>query len=174
MRAVLIVGAFLAAFFSMPRWMPRKWYRALLYGGKRPNALAKRLNSANAWISGRGIGPSFLVSLETRGRKSGKILRVPMVVAELDSNQYLVSMLGEKADWVLNVRAAGGEAQLRHGGVEYIRLEEVPVADRAPILKVYLGRAPGARPHFDIDPDATVEQFARVATNYPVFRILRR
>lgn len=174
MRATLIITAFLVAFFSMPWWMPRNWYRALLYGGKRPNALAKRLNAVNAWVSGCGIGPSFLVSLETKGRKSGRISKVPMVVAELGSDRFLVSMLGEKADWVLNARAAGGEADLRFGKVEHVRLEEVPVAQRAPILKVYLARAPGARPHFDIDPDAPVEQFAQVAASYPVFRIRPR
>jgi len=174
MRWLIIVVMFLVAFFTMPWWIPPEAYRTLLYGGRRPNWFTKRLNSANAWVSGHGIGPSFLVSLETKGRRSGKILKVPMVIAELGSERYLVSMLGEKADWVLNARAAAGEATLRHRDAEQVRLEEVPVVERAPILKVYLGRAPGARPHFDIGPDSTVEQFANVAASYPVFRIRPR
>ena len=59
-----------------------------------------------------------------------------------------------------------------HGSVETIRTEEVSVAERAPILRAYLKRAPGARPHFDIDMNAPLEDFARVAARYPVFRIL--
>ena len=97
-----------------------------------------------------------------------------MVVAELGRERYLVSMLGENADWVRNVRAANGEAVLNHGAAQQVRLEEVPVSERAPILRAYLRRAPGARPHFDIDHEAPVEEFARVAPRYPVFRLVPR
>jgi deazaflavin-dependent oxidoreductase (nitroreductase family) len=113
-----------------------------------------------------------MVTLETKGRRSGKTRRVPMVVAELGGNRYLVSMLGEKSDWLLNVRASNGEAVLSHGIVEKVRLEEVAIAERAPILKVYLKRAPGARPHLDMGVDARLEEFARVAPRYPVLRIV--
>jgi hypothetical protein len=34
------------------------------------------------------------------------------------------------------------------------------------------GRAPGARPHFDIGVDAPIEEFARVAPRHPAFRIV--
>jgi hypothetical protein len=87
-------------------------------------------------------------------------------------DRYLVSKLGQNSDWLLNVKAANGQAVLIHGITERVRLEEVAVADRAPILKVYLGRAPGARPHFDIGVDAPIEEFARVAPRYPAFRIV--
>jgi hypothetical protein len=97
-----------------------------------------------------------------------------MVVTEVGGARYLVSMLGPKADWVLNARAAGGEAMLRHGATERIRLEDVPPAERGPILKAYLRRAPGGRPHFDIGPDAPLEEFEKVAPIYPVFRIYPR
>ena len=168
---VIILGA-LVAFFTMSWWMPRSWYRTLLYTSGRPNALSRRLNSAGAWASSRGIGPSFMVGLETKGRRTGRTLCVPMVVAELRSDRYLVSMLGENADWVRNVRASNGEAVLRHGIVEQVELKEIAASERAPILRAYLQRAPGARPHFDIDLDAPIEEFARVAPRYPVFRIL--
>src|SRR5271157_68466 len=143
MLGIAIVFGALVAFFTMPWWMPRSWYRKLLYTGGRPNALSTRLNSAWAAISSFGITPSFMVSLETRGRRTGRTLRVPMVMAELGGERYLVSMLGENADWVRNIRAAGGEAVLRHGAAQQVRLEEVPVSERAPILQAYLRRAPG-------------------------------
>lgn len=173
-RGLLIVIAALAALFTMPWWMPRKWYRALHYPGGRPRAFTRRINSAQAWLTARGVGPSFVVTLETKGRRTGKILRVVLVAAELSGDRYLVSMLGDNADWVRNARAAGGDAVLRHGGAERVQLEEVPVSARAPILKAYLQRAPGARPHFDIGPDASLGRFAQIAPRYPVFRIVKK
>ena len=174
MRPLLIIFAILVAVFTIRLWMPRAWYRALLYPGYRPNAFTSRINSATAWLSQFGLGPSSMVSLETKGRRTGRILRVPVVIAQLGPERYLVSMLGENADWVRNARACGGEATLSHGGVEQVRLEEVPASARAPILKAYLACAPGARPHFDIGPDASLEQFAQVASRYPVFRVRPR
>jgi hypothetical protein len=50
-------------------------------------------------------------------------------------------------------------------------LIEVPAAERAPILRAYLQRALGARPHFAIAYDAPVEAFEALAADYPVFRI---
>jgi hypothetical protein len=93
-----------------------------------------------------------------------------MVVIE--GQRYLVSMLGPDSAWVRNVRAAGGEAALLHGRRENVRLEEVPVERRAPILKVYLERAPGARPHLPIDKDAPLSEFERVAAQFPAFRVV--
>lgn len=60
---------------------------------------------------------------------------------------------------------------LRHGRRETVRLEEVDPAIRGPILRRYLDLAPGARPHVPVDRRAPVEQFDRIAADYPVFRI---
>jgi hypothetical protein len=55
---------------------------------------------------------------------------------------------------------------------EQVRLEEVPVDQRAPILKAYLKRAPGARPHLPVNKDAPLAEFEAVAAAYPVFRVV--
>jgi hypothetical protein len=164
----------LIALFSMTWWMPRRWYRAIFYPGGRPRKITRFINSEGAWLSSRGILPEFMVMFEVRRRRSGKILRIPLVVATLDGNRYLVSMLGENVDWVRNVRAANGEAVLRYGPVEEVSLREIPIAERAPILKAYLARAPGGRPHFDIDWNAPLMEFERIAPLYPVFEVLPR
>ena len=144
-----------------------------LYRGNRPHGLARWLNRAWATLHARGIAPGWLVTLEVKGRTSGRMLALPLVMATVGGDRYLVSMLGPDATWVRNVRAANGVARLRHGRVEDVRLEEVPVAERAPILKEYLRRAPGARPHVRVDKDAPVAEFERVAAEYPVFRVRR-
>jgi hypothetical protein len=94
-----------------------------------------------------------------------------MVMAVVDGQRYLVSMLGENVQWVHNIRAAGGRAVLRSGGREEIQLDEVPADQRAPVLKVYLQRAPGARPHVPLNKDAALAEFQKVAAAFPVFRV---
>jgi len=93
-------------------------------------------------------------------------------VALVGGERYLVSMLGDDAQWVQNVRAAHGRAFIRSGGRSEVRLEEVTASQRAPILKAYLHRAPGARPHVPVDKDAPLSAFEAVAASYPVFRIV--
>ena len=119
-----------------------------------------------------GVASNYLVTLEVTGRKSGQIFSLPLVMVIVDGQRYLVSMLGGNVQWVHNVRAAGGKAVLRHGRREEIRLEEVPASERAPILKAYLQRAPGARPHVPVDKDAALSEFEKIAAAIPVFRVL--
>jgi deazaflavin-dependent oxidoreductase (nitroreductase family) len=113
-----------------------------------------------------------MVTLEVTGRKSGRSVSLPMAVTVVDGERYLVSMLGEQVHWVHNVRAAGGRAVFHRHGREEVHLEEVPAEQRAPILKTYLQRAPGARPHVPVNKDAPLAAFDKVATAFPVFRVV--
>ena len=142
-----------------------------LYRGGRPSRLASVINRGTAALYALGLFPNYLVSFEVVGRRSGRVFRLPMVMAIVEGQRYLVSMLGENVDWVRNVRAAGGRAVLRHGRREKVRLEEVPVEMRAPVLKAYLRRAPGARPHVPVHKDAPLSEFERIAAQIPVFRV---
>jgi deazaflavin-dependent oxidoreductase (nitroreductase family) len=110
------------------------------------------------------------VTLEVTGRKSGRTISLPVVMAIVDGQRYLVATVGDNVHWVQNVRAAGGRAVLRSGGREEVQLEELPAEQRAPILKAYLQRAPGARPHVPVNKDAALAEFQRVAAAFPVFR----
>ncbi len=76
--------------------------------------------------------------------------------------------------WVQNVRAVGGRAVLRSSDREEVQLEEFPRDARAPILRAYLQRAPGARPHLPVNKDAPMEDFEKVAEAFPVFRVVPR
>jgi F420H(2)-dependent quinone reductase len=78
------------------------------YRGKHPNRLARLINGASAGLASRGLAPARLVRLEVTGRRTGRTVRFPVVVADYRGDQYLVSMLGEDTNWVRNVRAAGG------------------------------------------------------------------
>ena len=143
-----------------------------LYRGGRPSWLARIVNRATAAVFARGVAVDYLATLEVTGRKSGRSFSLPVVIAIVEGQRYLVSMLGEKASWVQNVRAAGGKAVLRSGRREAVLLEEIPASQRAPILKAYLQRAPGARPHVSVDKDAPLAEFEKIAPALPVFRVV--
>jgi hypothetical protein len=145
----------------------RRW----LYRNRRANRIARFLNAAQARLAAAGVGPRWLVTVEVTGRRSGKTISFPAVIADYDNGRYMVSMLGEDASWVRNVRASGGRAVLRHGDRQPVMLHEVDIGQRAPILRCYLQRAPGARAHIPVNPWAPVEAFEAIAAQYPVFRI---
>ena len=148
--------------------------RRRLYAGGRPHGLARLLNRGQAALHAAGIWPKRLATLEVAGRRTGRLISLPVVIADHEGERYLVAMLGEGAAWVANVRAAGGLAVLRHGRREEVRLEEVAAADRAPILRRYLDVAPGARAHFPVDRRAPLSEFEAIAPDHPVFRISER
>jgi hypothetical protein len=147
-------------------------FKRWMYRGNRPHAPARMLNAVWAALGSTGFVSDLAVTLETTGRKSGRIFSLPVVPAKVAGERYLVSMLGNDANWVRNVRAAGGRATLRSGRREDIRLEEVPFDQRAPILKAYLKQTPGARPHIPIDKDASLAEFERISADFPVFRVV--
>lgn len=169
-RALVVAGVLIAATAAAAFLAPnRVWYR-----NRRPTRAGKAFGNAWVAVTSRGLTPAFAVTLETCGRRSGKPRRIPVVVADFGGGHYLVSMLGEHADWVRNTRAADGKVVLVHRRRRPVRLREVPVAERAPIIKAYVKRAPGARPHIPVPPGAPVEDFAAIAGAYPVFRIEER
>lgn len=146
-------------------------YLRWMYRTGRPNLLARIQNRGSAWLFAAGVAPRRVAALGIRGRSSGRLIWFPMVLAEYDGNRYVVSMLGKSANWVRNLDAAAGEAVLRNGPREDVRLTEIAVDDRAPILRHYLHLAPGARPHIPVDRNAPIADFERIAADYPVFRI---
>ena len=141
-----------------------------MYAGGRPNHAARAIH--RRFVSGPlpRLLPIAAV-LDVRGRKSGTTIRVPLAVVRYRGDWYAVSMLGEQSNWVLNLRAAGGGAVLTHGRRRPVQLIEVPVSERAPIIKRYLTFAAGARPHVSLSWRAPIAEFSAIAGNYPVFRI---
>jgi len=142
-----------------------------MYAGGRGNATARRY----AWFWNRafrlGLLPRRWVTLEVRGRRTGTLTRFPLGMADVGGQWYVVSMLGE-CNWVRNVRAAQGRVTLRRRRPRAVRLFEVPVDERAPVIRRYVGRVPGGRPHIPVDRHEPVEAFETIASNYPVFRVV--
>lgn len=143
----------------------------LFYRNWRPTRLGRWVNRVQGWWSALGLPPDYMAVLEVRGRASGQRRANPVVIATVDGQRYLVSMLGPGSDWVRNVEAARGKAILRHGRRRRIRLIPVPPAERAPVLREYVRTAPSGRQHFPVPVGAPLDDFAAVAEQYPVYRI---
>ncbi len=174
LRFLIAVGLAVAGFLLIPS----RWF----YKDRRPTMAGRVINRGWSALASLGVTPSVwpgtprigTITIETRGRRSGRTRANVVTWVEQDGERYLVSMLGERSDWVRNARAAGGEAAIRHRGRRPVRLQEVPVEQRASILKAYLKRtAMSTRHHLGIDPEAPLEEFERIAPNHPVFRIVR-
>ena len=142
-----------------------------LYAGNRPGRIATVLNRFWKRIHALGVLPNYLVTLEVEGRHTGRLVSLPLVMAVVDGQRYLVSMLGTDVGWVRNVEAAGGVATIVHGRREPVRLLPVTIEERPGIIKAYLKRAPGARPHIPVDKDAPVDEFQGIAPTIPVYRV---
>ena len=106
--------------------------------------------------------------LLVRGRKSGKLLKVPMDPPfEWNGTRYLVSPRGE-TQWARNLRVAG-EADLRtRRGLQHVRVVEIRGAERDAVVKTYASTItchcqqymkqlpdPADHPCFRIEPTAT-------------------
>jgi hypothetical protein len=76
---------------NFARWM---------YHDGRPNLLARIMNRASAIVFARGIARDYLVTLEVAGRRSGRLISLPLVMVVVGGQRYLASMLGGNAAWV--------------------------------------------------------------------------
>jgi len=136
----------------------------------RPNRSARVLSRLLGIAFGAGIGPNQAATLEVRGRKSGRKISFPIVIVAYEGERYLVAMLGDKTNWVLNLRA-DNHAVLQRGTRENVSLVQDFSGNRAAILRRYLNLAGGARPFFPIDRRAPLGDFERIVDEYPVFRV---
>ncbi len=142
------------------------------YRGGRPHWSARISNRLGAIAFAAGIGPGHAATVEVRGHKTGRMISFPVVVADYHGDRYLVAMLGQKANWVRNLRADDHAVLLTGRKRENVSLVEDLSGDRAAILRRYLDLAPGARPFFPIDRRAPLDEFERIVGDYPVFRFV--
>jgi deazaflavin-dependent oxidoreductase (nitroreductase family) len=103
----------------------------------KPSGFVKAMNSFMGRLASWGLIPGDTALIEVKGRRSGQIRSNAVTWVEHDGQRYLVAPRGN-TEWVRNVKAAGGEAILKRRKAERVRLEEVPVEQRAPIIKSYL------------------------------------
>jgi deazaflavin-dependent oxidoreductase (nitroreductase family) len=122
------------------------------------------------------MGPNTLVSV--RGRRSGKTRTTPVALMEHDGHKYLLATFGE-VNWVRNLRSAG-EASIGRGrrrvlvsAIELAPSQATLVFRKvlSPYLASPMTRA-FLRTGYDLDKDASDEDFLREAHRHPVFEVV--
>jgi hypothetical protein len=143
------------------------------YRDWRPTLLGRITTRLWAFATGLGILPAIVSTLIVKDRQSGRLVGHVLVPVIFEGQTYLVSMLGESSNWVQDARATGGLALLKRGPARPVMLVEVPVSERALILKAWCRIATSGRQHIPVAYDAPVSAFEAVAAHYPVFRVVQ-
>lgn len=146
-------------------------YLRFFYRDWRPTGFGRLWARLFAWVSGLGLTPRLLLTLQVKDRTTGHLHDTILAVASYQGHRYLVSMLGNGSEWVQNVRAAGGQACIKRGRSYPVRLVEIPANERAPIIKAWCQVATSGREHLPVSSHAPVADFEAIAADYPVFRI---
>ncbi|MFJ9928953.1 nitroreductase family deazaflavin-dependent oxidoreductase [Streptomyces misionensis] len=131
-----------------------------------------RLNGVIGWLARHGLSLAGTAEMSVRGRKSGRMQRIPVNPHPCDGGQYLVSARGH-SQWVRNMRAAGG-GELRVGRtVRTFTAVELPDAEKLPILRTYLEKwGWEVNQYFDgVTARSSDEELVACAPDHPVFRI---
>ncbi|KUO05341.1 nitroreductase family deazaflavin-dependent oxidoreductase [Streptomyces caeruleatus] len=134
-----------------------------------------RLNSVIGWLARHGLSIAGTAELSVRGRKSGRMQRIPVNPHSHDGARYLVSARGH-SQWVRNMRAAGG-GELRVGRkVREFSAVELPDEEKLPILRTYLEKwGWEVNQYFNgVTAKSSDEEIVAAAQDHPVFRITVR
>ena len=137
---------------------------------QRPSGLVGAFNRFWGVLNRIGIGLDYSYELEVPGRRSGTLRRTPVNLMPYSGHRYLVAPRG-RTEWVRNAEAHGS-VLLRRGSKRLrLRLETVPPDEAPLILKTYLQTYRSqVQQFFPIQGDANIEEFARIAARYPVFK----
>jgi deazaflavin-dependent oxidoreductase (nitroreductase family) len=146
--------------FSAPRYVRADWFGAHVF-----NPLAKFLTRRGLSLYGSRV-------LAVRGRVSGQTRTVVVNPLHYAGGYYLVAPRGH-TQWVRNLRSVK-TAELRLGRRrERVQASEIPDAEKIEILREYLRRWGFEIGQFfqGIGPDAPDSELARIAPDYPIFRL---
>lgn len=138
----------------------------------KPSGMDVYFNRVVGFLTAHGISLMGSRVLAVKGRKSGVWRTTPVNLLTVDSRRYLFAPRGQ-AEWVRNIRVAGG-GELRLGSkVEPIRVTELPDAEKPPVIRAYLKRWSWEVGRFveGLTKNTSDEQILAVAPGFPVFRI---
>ena len=142
----------------------------------KPAKSSNVFNDTVGWLTRKGVSVYGSRVLYVRGRKTGELRSQPVNPLSHEGERYLIAPRGN-TQWVRNIRAANGEAELRIGRkVEPIRVTELADDDKPAILRAYLKRwrwEVGV--FFDgVNAKAPEAKLREIAPGYPVFRVEAR
>jgi deazaflavin-dependent oxidoreductase (nitroreductase family) len=121
-----------------------------------------------ALVSAGLVPHSYLMT--TRGCRTGRARRNPVLVVEHDGRRWLVAPYGA-VSWVHNARAAGQVRLARRRDTGDYAIREVDGPEAGPVLQRYVQIASATRQYFQADQNDPVESFIAEAGQHPVFEL---
>jgi deazaflavin-dependent oxidoreductase (nitroreductase family) len=138
----------------------------------RPNWVERLLNRGVGALVRLGLAPSHMHLLEVRGRKSGKLYRVPVDLLAEGGRLYLVAPRGY-TQWVRNAEASVHVTLRRGRRATAYRLRALPDAGKPVILKSYLDRfRREVQRFFPVPAGSPAEAFVPLVQRYPAFELV--
>src|ERR1700722_2391902 len=139
----------------------------------KPTAMDRAFSQIYGALVRLGIGFKHNYNLEVRGRKSGQVFSTPVNLLDLHGKTYLCASRGE-TQWVRNARAAGRVTLVKKSQREEYTVRELPVAERAERLKVFLDRfATSVQRYYPVKKGEPVSAFEECAKTMPVFELIK-
>ncbi|AHD19883.1 MULTISPECIES: nitroreductase family deazaflavin-dependent oxidoreductase [Rhodococcus] len=136
----------------------------------RPSRWRHIENVAMSTLTRAGLVPhSYL--LTTRGRRTGKIRRNPVLIVDLHGKRWLVAPYGS-VGWVHNARAAREVELSRRRDTRRYSIRELSAEEAGPVLQRYIELASATRRYFEARRNDPVERFVAEAGHHPVFELL--
>jgi deazaflavin-dependent oxidoreductase (nitroreductase family) len=138
---------------------------------REPSALERLFNKAFGALVGWGLGPRDYYLLLVKGRRTGRVYSMPVIVVEMASAMFLVAPRG-RTQWARNVEAAPDVTLARGARRSTYRVRAVPDAEKAPVLRAYLDRYRSVvQRYFPVAAGSPLEAFVPIAARYPVFEL---
>jgi deazaflavin-dependent oxidoreductase (nitroreductase family) len=140
-------------------------------GFRAPTAPERMFSKAFGALVGWGVGPRGYYVLQVKGRKTGRVYSMPVIVLEIAGAMFLVAPRG-RTQWVRNVAAAPDVTLTRGSHRHAYRVRAVPDAEKAPVLRAYLAQYRSVvQRYFPVTAGSPPEAFAPIAARYPVFAL---
>lgn len=139
---------------------------------RTPSATLRLGNRVLVLLHRAGIHPGPMYLLTVPGRRTGRMHTNPVAPVTIDGTLYILEAF-PGADWVQNARAARRGSLTRGRKTQQVHLIEVPVDERAAILREFPRQnGPGARVFVNngVVASADPEDFAAAAPHCTVFR----
>jgi deazaflavin-dependent oxidoreductase (nitroreductase family) len=139
----------------------------------KPGRGDRIFNGTVSFLAKIGLSLFGAQMLAVKGRKSGEWRTTPVNLLTHEGEKYLVAPRGQ-AQWVRNIRVAGG-GELRVGRrVQTFTVTELADADKPGILRLYLKKWAWEVGKFfgkDISHKSSDETLLEIAPGFPVFRL---
>jgi hypothetical protein len=136
----------------------------------------KPMNRLIVALQRGGLVVGTMRVLSVPGRNSGRMQTTPVSPLVVGRRRYVVGGSAQ-ADWVKNARAAGWGILARGRKEERVRLVELALEERAPVLREFPKQVPGGiaffRSMYELpkEKEALPAAFAALAPRCAVFRL---